>query len=380
MQNPAQTFVKFMHLIETGHLEVNADGDPDLGLHRVLAGAVKRFDAEVLLDPFKEQLDLPATFVEVGDAQGGQVEVIGEEDEALLGCGVDEADAPEFGWVVALAFGDSQTDDLVAAQPCPFVHRTGLADVESKVALGSGDEKSFRLLDEVKPAKIDVAAVHDIDASRLEGQLVEHLDVGCASVCNADEHWDGAAQVHQRMQFDSGLGLSEIRPGKGAQTQVDGAGIQGVNHLVEVQNGVVLGVETPRPADEHLGQVGVNAPVAMLVGVGQVRAGHVAAKAHRVEVRGVAQAGLDIAQTLPKSHLGKGHRQKLIASGKGARRPRHRVAGNAACKFFGVEQVDNLTENGSSGVHSLLRLNPERFGDSIQMQDNPILAQEGFYQ
>src|SRR6266699_2573470 len=33
---------------------MNRDGDPDLSLHIVLAGAVERFDAKVLFDPFEK--------------------------------------------------------------------------------------------------------------------------------------------------------------------------------------------------------------------------------------------------------------------------------------------------------------------------------------
>src|SRR2546429_4799174 len=33
---------------------MNRDGDPDLSLHSVLAGAVERFDAKVLFDPFEK--------------------------------------------------------------------------------------------------------------------------------------------------------------------------------------------------------------------------------------------------------------------------------------------------------------------------------------
>ena len=39
---------------------VGADCDPDLRLDLVLVGAIKRLDAQVLLDPFEEQFDLPA--------------------------------------------------------------------------------------------------------------------------------------------------------------------------------------------------------------------------------------------------------------------------------------------------------------------------------
>ncbi len=40
-----------------------------LGLDRVLGGAEEALDAQVLLDPLKEQLDLPAAFVELRDGE-----------------------------------------------------------------------------------------------------------------------------------------------------------------------------------------------------------------------------------------------------------------------------------------------------------------------
>ena len=43
-----------------GDQHVSADGDPDLRLDSILVGAIKRLDAQVLLYPFEEQLDLPA--------------------------------------------------------------------------------------------------------------------------------------------------------------------------------------------------------------------------------------------------------------------------------------------------------------------------------
>jgi hypothetical protein len=41
------------------HQHVNRHRDPDLSLHRILAGPVEGLDAQVLLDPFEEQFDLP---------------------------------------------------------------------------------------------------------------------------------------------------------------------------------------------------------------------------------------------------------------------------------------------------------------------------------
>ena len=49
--------------LDESHEDITRDGYPDLGLHRILGGAVKPVDAEMLLDPFEKQLDLPAGFV-----------------------------------------------------------------------------------------------------------------------------------------------------------------------------------------------------------------------------------------------------------------------------------------------------------------------------
>jgi hypothetical protein len=40
------------------HQHIDGDGDSDLSLHRVVAGAVEGFDAQVLLDPFEQQGDI----------------------------------------------------------------------------------------------------------------------------------------------------------------------------------------------------------------------------------------------------------------------------------------------------------------------------------
>ena len=56
-----------MHLFfDNGHQHVNSDCNPDLGLDGILGGPIKRFDTEVLLDPFEEDLDLPATLKQLG--------------------------------------------------------------------------------------------------------------------------------------------------------------------------------------------------------------------------------------------------------------------------------------------------------------------------
>ena len=74
--------------LDNGDQNVGSHGAPDLRLHCVLAGAEESINAQVLFDPFEEQLDLPAAFVQSRDRQGGQDRVVGQEDERLARLGV----------------------------------------------------------------------------------------------------------------------------------------------------------------------------------------------------------------------------------------------------------------------------------------------------
>ena len=66
-----------------------------MGFDSVLGGAEEGFDAQVLFNPFEEQLDPPAIAVEFGDGEGGEREVVGEELEGGMCLGVAVFDATQ---------------------------------------------------------------------------------------------------------------------------------------------------------------------------------------------------------------------------------------------------------------------------------------------
>ena len=70
----------FLH---NGDEHVGAHCNPDLGLHRVLAGAQECLDAQVLLDPFEEQLHLPALAIQGRDQFELERKVVGQESDAI---------------------------------------------------------------------------------------------------------------------------------------------------------------------------------------------------------------------------------------------------------------------------------------------------------
>ena len=133
-----------------------------------------------------------------------------------------------------------------------------------------------------------------------------------------DKRRDAALQVQQGMEFDGGLGLAEVRPGEHGQAQVDGGGVEGVDGVIEFQSQVVPGIQGPGETDEGLGEVGIQAPVALLVGVGQGIAGDAAAQSHVIEFILVRpQADFDITQALAVGELGEGQTEELVEAGKG---------------------------------------------------------------
>src|ERR1700759_4638112 len=62
-------------LLDQPNQQIGDEGDGDLAANGIVAAAEKACDLEVLLDPFEEQLDLPALLVEFCDLFGraGQI-------------------------------------------------------------------------------------------------------------------------------------------------------------------------------------------------------------------------------------------------------------------------------------------------------------------
>ena len=299
----------------------------------------------------------------------GQAKVVGDENEALARFGIDETNTPKFFGVIAFASGSLQTDRLVAAKTGRFVDGAGLADIKGHIALGARDKKSAGLMKAMQSPEIDISAIHDGDASRLVSDVVEDVYIVDAPVRDAYEYRNRAPQVDHRVQLDRCFGFPEMSPGEYGQAKIDSRGIQGINHLLDVQTVGVAEIEASRPANENLSQIGVDAPVAILVGVSQVGARDIAAKSHRIKVSASVQARFDVAQTLPECHLSESHRQELIPRRKTSALPRHRVALDAPCQFLGVEDVHDLRKNRSTKIHSLLRMTQIHDSQPIQMQD-----------
>lgn len=87
-------------------------------------------------------------------------------------------------------------------------------------------------------------------------------------------------QIQQGVHLNGGLVLAELGPREQCQTQIDGCGIQRVEAVRQIYTKWIVDVERPRDTDQGMREVGVDAPVVGVIGVGQRGARHAAVEAH----------------------------------------------------------------------------------------------------
>lgn len=88
-------------VFDDGNQDVDRDGDPDLGLDRVLQCSIKPFDPKMLLDPLEEQFDLPAIGIQDADHGAGQCHLVGDEDQDLASFRILESNPSQLVWIAA---------------------------------------------------------------------------------------------------------------------------------------------------------------------------------------------------------------------------------------------------------------------------------------
>ena len=339
---------------QNGDEQVNGDGAPDLGAHGVGRGAVKGFDAQMLLEPFEEQLDLPAAPIELGDGQSRDGEVVGQENQHLAGFRIAIADAAERVGIIELGFQTGGHDGLVKAQAGGFVHGPGVTAGVAEVFLGAGDEESAGLMKPMESGEIEIATIHDVEGARFPDQLVEDVHVMNTARRDNDDGGKVALQGQPRMQFDRRLVSPKRGPRKEREAQINGGRVQCIGRRLEFKVERLIGVERGGLLDEEVGKVSKNTPVAVFIGVGQGAAGRGLADAGVIELGAEGrQTGFDVAQAFAPGQLGEGEHEEVFVSRKFADAEVAVVTGDTLVEFVFWEEVEELGEDGATFVHKV---------------------------
>src|SRR5664279_6603921 len=186
-----------------------------------------------------------------------------------------------------------------------------------EIRFGARHKEAAGLVQAMQPFEVDVASVHDVEGARLGHQQVEDIDVVKLAIADVQKRGDVAAKVQERVQLDGRLGRAKRGPRKHRQAQVDGAGIERVDRIFQIDTKRLPGIKTTGDSNERLGQVGIDAPVAHRIRIGQGVAGYAAADAHVIELaRLCSQASFDVAQAFSVGKLRERHAEILIEARK----------------------------------------------------------------
>ena len=372
LQKGVERDLQMQSLLDNRDEDINRNGHPNLRPHGVFRGSIERLDSQVLFDPAEEKFHLPAKFVELGDRQRGQKEIVCQKGQVPIVLPVVEPHPTDRVGIVGLGFGAGQRDPLVADQVLGFVDGLRRDSTRLEIRLGPDDEKRMVLMEGVESGKVQISSIQDVEGTRLEREIVEDPNIVRFSLCYMDKSRYRALQVEKRMELDGALAFAEPSPGDMRQTQVDRSGIEGVDCIFELQADILVAVKSTGLGDEHLGKVGVDAPIACFVGVGQVVARDAAADAHVIEPAFHSfQAGDDIAEAFPISQLGESQTEELIEARKFPDPVVPTITPDAFPKLGKRKEDHDLGEDGGLSVHRSL-LGVRKSADYIKSCSNRL--------
>ena len=307
----------------------------------------------MLFDPLEEQFDLPATAIEFGDRECRRSEIVGQEDQRLVGPRILEADATQWRVEILARIETGEHDRLIADQAGRAIDRMRVATLDAEIGFAAGNEEALCQVKARQSLEVEKPPVHDVERTRLGQQLVEDVDLVQLAIADVDEARDIAAQIEQRVQLDGRLGGAKWRPRKHRQAQIDGGGIECVNCVVQFDPKGLFGIQPTGDANETLRKVGIDAPVAHGIGIGQRVAGHVRANAQMVQLGALgAQTGFDVAQALAVSQLREGHGAELLRATQTAHSGIAAITRHDARKAGPRNELHNLCEQRLAHVHS----------------------------
>ncbi len=237
-------------LFQNGDEQINGDGRPDLSAHRVWRGAVKGFDAQMLLDPFEEKFDLPAASIEFGDGQRRHGEVVGQKDQRLARFWIAIADAAHGDGIIVLGVKPGEHHGLVETQAGGFIHGAGVTAGAAEVLFGAGDEESTALVEAMPAGEVEVAAIHDVERAGVPDELVEDVDVMHTARGDNDDGGKVALEREQGVEFDGSLVPPKRGPRKERETEVNGGGVQRISRRLEFKTERFIGVKRGCLLDE----------------------------------------------------------------------------------------------------------------------------------
>ena len=154
-------------------------------------------------------------------------------------------------------------------QPSGLVDGPRGTPAPQNARLGACDEEGTTARKGLETLEVQLASIYHVKRTGCWQHLVQDIPVMPFSVGNLNQSGEGATQVQQRRPLHGALGGLKPRPRKHRPAEVNGGRVQSVNGAVESKAPRFVSVHRPRGGDHEVREVGRNAPVDGLLGVGE---------------------------------------------------------------------------------------------------------------
>ena len=178
---------------------IGANGRPDLGLYGVDTVPIEGFYSKILLNPFKEQLDLPALLVIRGNLFGSSRFYVGKYDNILIILFIDHVYPAQDLRIFCFGFGRDQANRLVAFQALLGSNGNGILAIKFQIFLSPDDEFSTLPVNFEQSFEVYVSPVHDIDSPGLNRYVIQDIHIVHPSVGYVNEYGYPALPLNYNM-------------------------------------------------------------------------------------------------------------------------------------------------------------------------------------
>jgi hypothetical protein len=175
----------------------------------------------MLLDPFEEQFNLPSVVIDRRHCGRRDLEIVRQENETLIGVLGVKTHAAKQVWEFPRTVFVGEHNGLITSNAGGAIHGMRATSTKAKTPSGADNKIGQVPMEMVQAKKIDVATIHDNEASRFRDDAIQYVGISCVSACDVDQYWDSALQVQERIQFYRSSGAFVRSPGKQRQTQID---------------------------------------------------------------------------------------------------------------------------------------------------------------
>src|SRR6202043_4013076 len=214
------------------------------------------------------------------------------------------------------------------------------------------DEECTCLMNYIKSAEIDIAAIHDIDGTGLRYHQIQRQGIAHFTIRNVNETGDWATQIKERVHLYPSFGRAKIRPRKERKTQIDCRAVERIYSVRQVKANVVLQIKFACTLDQDSGKIRPYTPITALVGISQSRLRDRLAPSHAAPfLRLRSKTGFDIAQAFAIGNLRERHNAKMFRATKCADTNIAAIPRNNAIKTRLGNKIHYLRKKSTACVH-----------------------------